>query len=243
MTQTVSPPTNHICWSSPVPATGTKDMGEMETQAVHELITWNIMEDQVAETREARKRANQRRNTVQKEKDAGLDQIATIARTLVIPLNCFHTGRHENTGSKAINTRSRDLRWPVTDSSKNSSVRLKAEPPFSSHRFCEHERDGIPSGILCLHTRTQLQDSFHPPPQQQVAAFRPLSANETSGRHSRRRKPRCTAYPVEKTRQARATSRQSKFRSGKTPLEDYLGQQLRPQSDCLGSLSLEQVLG
>ena len=103
-------------------------MGEMETQAVHELITWNIMEDQVAETLEARKRANQRRNTVQKEKDAGLDQIATIARTLVIPLNCFHTGRHENTGSKAINTRSRDLRWPVTDSSKNSSVRLKADP-------------------------------------------------------------------------------------------------------------------
>ena len=61
-------------------------MGEMETQAVHELITWNITEDQVAENREARKRANQRRNTVQKEKDAGLDQIATIARTLVIPL-------------------------------------------------------------------------------------------------------------------------------------------------------------
>ena len=58
-------------------------MGEMETQAVHELTTWNIMEDQVAENREARKRANQRRNTVQKEKDAGLDQIATIARTLV----------------------------------------------------------------------------------------------------------------------------------------------------------------
>ena len=46
-------------------------MGEMETQAVHELITWNIMEDQVAETREARKRANQRRNTVQKEKGRG----------------------------------------------------------------------------------------------------------------------------------------------------------------------------
>ena len=104
-------------WSSPVPATGTKDMGEMETQAVHELITWNTMEDQV-ENREARKRANQRRNTAQKEKDSGLDQIAT----LVIPLNCQHTGRPENTGSKAINTRLRDLRWPVTDSSKNSTV-------------------------------------------------------------------------------------------------------------------------
>ena len=82
------------------------------------LITWITMEDQVAENREARKRANQRRNTAQKEKDAGLDQIAT----LVIPLNCHHTGRLENTGSKAINTRSRDLRWPVTDSSKNSTV-------------------------------------------------------------------------------------------------------------------------
>ena len=58
-------------------------MGEMETQAGHELTTWNIMEDQVAENREARKRANQTRNTVQKEKDAGLDQSSTIARTLV----------------------------------------------------------------------------------------------------------------------------------------------------------------
>ena len=38
-----------------VPATGTKDMGEMETQAVHELITWNTMEVQVAENREDRK--------------------------------------------------------------------------------------------------------------------------------------------------------------------------------------------
>ena len=101
-----------------VPATGTKDMGEMETQAVHELITWNTMEDQVAENREDRKRANQKRNTAQKEKDAGLDQIAT----LVIPLNCHHTGRLENTGSKAITSRSRDLRWPVTDTSKNLTV-------------------------------------------------------------------------------------------------------------------------
>ena len=135
MTQTVSPPTNHICWSSPVRATGTKDMGDMETQAVYELITWNIMEDQVAENREARKRANQRRNTVQKEKDAGLDQIATIARTLVIPLNCHHTGRLENTGSKAINTRSRDLRWPVTDSSKNSSVPNENRQSASVHKL------------------------------------------------------------------------------------------------------------
>ena len=53
-------------------------MGEMETQAGHELITWTIMEDQVAENREARKWANQRRNTVQKEKDAGLDQISQL---------------------------------------------------------------------------------------------------------------------------------------------------------------------
>ena len=30
-------------------------MGETETQAGHELTTWNIMEDQVAENREARK--------------------------------------------------------------------------------------------------------------------------------------------------------------------------------------------
>ena len=59
---------------------------------------------------------------MQKEKDAGLDQIATIARTSVIPLNCHHIGRLENIGSTAINIRSRDLRWPVTDSSKNSSV-------------------------------------------------------------------------------------------------------------------------
>ena len=51
-------------------------------------------------TAKPEKRANQRRNTAQKEKDAGLDQIAT----LVIPLNCHHTGRLENTGSKAINT-------------------------------------------------------------------------------------------------------------------------------------------
>ena len=50
MTQTVSPPTNHICWSSCVPATGTKDMGEMDTQAGHELTTWNTMEDQVPRT-------------------------------------------------------------------------------------------------------------------------------------------------------------------------------------------------
>ena len=48
-----------------------------------------------------------------------------------------------------------------------------------------------------------------------MAAFRPLSANETSGRHSRRRKPRCTADPDGSTRQARVTARQSKFRSGK----------------------------
>ena len=49
MTQTVSPLLVHICWSSCVPVTGTKDMGETETQAGHELTTWNIMEDQVAE--------------------------------------------------------------------------------------------------------------------------------------------------------------------------------------------------
>ena len=59
------------------------------------------MEDQVAENREARKTGEPEKEHSAKEKDAGLDQIATIARTLVIPLNCFPTGRHENTGSKA----------------------------------------------------------------------------------------------------------------------------------------------
>ena len=83
----------------------------------------------------SKKRANQRRSTAQKEKDAGLDQIATISRTLLIPLNCHHTGRLENTGSKATNTRSRDLRWPVTDSSKNSIVPNENRQSASAHKL------------------------------------------------------------------------------------------------------------
>ena len=122
-------------------------MGEMKTQAGHELTTWNIMEDQVAENREARKRANQRKNTVQKEKDAGLDQISTIARTLVIPRNCHHIEQLENTGSKAINIRTRDLRWPVTDSSKNSSVPIRKLSKRTSSQIVQkiyRERDASP---------------------------------------------------------------------------------------------------
>ena len=106
-----------------------------------------------------------------KEKDAGLDQIATIARTLVIPLNCHHTGRLENTGSKATNTRSRDLRWPVTDSSKNSTVpnekpskRISSQIVQKTHR----ERDAslpasaVPSSVsqdTTLTTVTQTSPS------------------------------------------------------------------------------------
>ena len=101
-----------------VSATGTKDMGEMETQAVLNSSHGTPWRTRWPRTAKTEKRANQRRNTAQKEKDAGLDQIAT----LVIPLNCHHTGRFENTGSKAITSRSRDLRWPVTDTSKNLTV-------------------------------------------------------------------------------------------------------------------------
>ena len=54
-----------------VPATGTKDMGEMETQAVHELITWNTMEDQVAENREARKTGEPEKEHSAKRKGRG----------------------------------------------------------------------------------------------------------------------------------------------------------------------------
>ena len=90
-----------------------------ETQAVHELIPWNTMEDQVAENREARKTGETEKEHSAKRKGRG---DWTIIAILVIPLNCHHTGRLKNTGSKAINTRSHDLRWPVTDSCKNSTV-------------------------------------------------------------------------------------------------------------------------
>ena len=46
-------------------------MGEMETQAVHELITWNIMEDQVAENREARKTGEPEKEHSAKRKGRG----------------------------------------------------------------------------------------------------------------------------------------------------------------------------
>ena len=110
-----------------VPATGTKDMGEMETQLCTNLPHGTPWRTRWPRTAKTENRANQKRNTAQKEKDAGLDQIAT----LVIPLNCHHTGRLENTGSKAITSRSRDLRWPVIDTSKNLTVSnetVKAQP-------------------------------------------------------------------------------------------------------------------
>ena len=87
-------------------------------KAVHELTHGTPWRTRWPRTAKPEKRANQRRNTAQKEKDTGLDQIATLVR----PYNCHHTGRLETTGSKAINTRSRDLRWPVTDSTKQTQL-------------------------------------------------------------------------------------------------------------------------
>ena len=118
-------------------------MGEMETQAGHELITWNIMEDQVAENREARKTGEPEKEHSAKRKGRAIGPNCHS----VIPLNCHHTGRLKNTGSKAINTRSRDLRWPVTDSSKNSSVPIRKLSKRTSSQIVQkiyRERDASP---------------------------------------------------------------------------------------------------
>ena len=47
-------------------------MGELETQAVHGLITWNTMEDQLAENREARKTGEPETEHSAKRKGRGI---------------------------------------------------------------------------------------------------------------------------------------------------------------------------
>ena len=68
-----------------VPAIGTKDMGEMETQAVHELITWNTMEDQMAENREDRKTGEPEKEHSAKRKGRGTGQNCHSGDTSQLP--------------------------------------------------------------------------------------------------------------------------------------------------------------
>ena len=66
---------------------------------------------------------------------------------LWIPRNCHHIEQLENTGSKAINIRTRDLGWPVTDSSKNSSVPNRKLSKRTSSQIIQknyRDRDALP---------------------------------------------------------------------------------------------------
>ena len=67
--------------------------------------------------------------------------------------NCHYIEQLENTGSKAISIRTRDLRWLVTDSSKNSSVPIRklskrTSSPIVQKFYREREASPPASAVL-----------------------------------------------------------------------------------------------